>query len=76
MDILTLVLAAVATIVPNMISIFVSVFTGIAQVWVDTSGSNPQLTLVGAFSLLAFVSGLIIFGLKFIGSLVSLRTAN
>lgn len=76
MSILTLVLNAVVTIVPQMISIIVAVFTGLASVWVDTSGTNPELTLVGAFSLMAFVAGLSFFGLRFIGSLISLRTAN
>lgn len=80
MSTLNLVFQSMASIVTGMVNIIVSAFTGVAGIWVQTVGegssATQELTLVGAFSLIAFVFGLVWLAIKFIGSLISLRTAR
>lgn len=79
MDILSTVFSALGTIVTGVIDLIVDVFTGVVPLWytaptgTETTGS---LTVLGAFSLIAFVVGLVWLGIRFIGSMISLKSAR
>lgn len=79
MDILSTVFSALGDIVTGVIGLIVDVFTGVVPLWytaptgAETSG---QLTVLGAFSLIAFVVGLVWLGIRFIGSMISLKSAR
>lgn len=79
MDILTTVFSALGTIVTGVIGLIVDVFTGVVPLWYTAPTGNEtsgQLTVLGAFSLIAFVVGLVWLGIKFIGSMISLKSAR
>lgn len=79
MDLLTLVLAALREIAQGFIGCVTDVFTGVVPLWytaptgTETSGS---LTILGVFSLMAFVVGLVWMAISFIGSMISLKQAR
>lgn len=76
MNILNLVLSSIGTIATQVVGIVGGVFSGVSSIWITQTNDTYELTLVGAFSLLAFVFGLVYFGISFVGSLVRLRTVN
>lgn len=76
MTILNLVLSSIGTIATQVVGIIGGVFTGVTSIWITQNNDTYELTLVGAFSLLAFVFGLVWFAVSFIGSMVRLRTVN
>lgn len=79
MDVLSTVFSALGTIVTGVIGLITDVFTGVVPLWyqaptgTETTGS---LTVLGAFSLIAFAAGLVWLGIKFIGSMISLKSAR
>lgn len=76
MNILNLVLSSIGTIATQVVGIVGGVFSGVSSIWITQNNDTYELTLVGAFSLLAFVFGLVYFGISFVGSLVRLRTVR
>lgn len=79
MNILSVVLTALGTIATNVVTILGGVFTGVSSIWITGNGSTEspyELTLIGAFSLVAFAFGLVYFAISFVGSLVRLRPAQ
>lgn len=79
MDILNVVFNALGSIVTGITGIIGDAFTGVVSLWytapsgTDTTGS---LTFLGVFSLIAFVVGLVWLAIRFIGGMISLKTAR
>ena len=79
MDVLTVVLNGFRTIMSGLIGIVVDAFDGVIPLWytaptgTETTGS---LTVLGAFSLIAFIFGVIWLAIRFIGSMISLKAAR
>lgn len=79
MDILTVVFNALGDIVTGIVNVISNSFSGVVSLWytaptgTETTGS---LTFLGVFSLIAFVVGLVWLAIKFIGGMISLRTAR
>lgn len=79
MDLLTLVMSALGTIMSGIIGIIVDAFSGVVPLWYTAptgSETTGQLTILGVFSLIAFVVGLVWLAIRFIGSMISLRQAR
>lgn len=79
MDILEVVFNALGQIVTGIVSIISDSFNGVVSLWYTApSGSNTQgsLTFLGVFSLIAFVVGMVWLAIKFIGGMISLKTAR
>lgn len=79
MDVLNVVFAALGTIVTGIVGVITDAFTGVVGLWytapsgTETTGS---LTLLGSFSLIAFVVGLVWLAIRFIGSMIALKGAR
>ena len=79
MDVLNVVLTALGQIVSGFIGIIIDTFDGVIPLWytaptgTETTGS---LTVLGVFSLMAFVVGLVWLAIRFIGSMISLKAAR
>lgn len=79
MDIITTIFDAIGSIMTGAVDVIGDAFTGVVSLWyVAPSGSETtgHLTLLGVLSLIAFVFGLVWLAIRFIGSMVSLRTAR
>lgn len=79
MDILNVVFNALGSIVTGIVSVITNAFTGVVGLWytapsgTETTGS---LTMLGVFSLIAFVVGVVWLAIRFIGSMISLKSAR
>lgn len=79
MDILNVVFNALGSIVTGITGVIGDAFTGVVSLWytapsgTETTGS---LTFLGVFSLIAFVVGLVWLAIRFIGGMISLKTAR
>lgn len=79
MDILNVVFTALPTIVTGIVGIITNCFTGVVGLWYTApSGSETtgSLTVLGVFSLIGFVVGVVWLAIRFIGSMIALRTAR
>lgn len=79
MDILQVVFNALGSIVTGITGIIGDAFTGVVSLWYTApSGSETtgSLTFLGVFSLIAFVVGLVWLAIRFIGGMISLKTAR
>lgn len=79
MDIINVVFTALSEIMTGVVGVISNAFTGVVSLWYTApSGSNGtgQLTLLGVLSLIAFVFGIVWLAIKFIGSMISLKTAR
>lgn len=79
MDILNVVFTALGSIVTGIVDVISDSFTGVVSLWytapsgTETTGS---LTFLGVFSLIAFVVGLVWLAIRFIGGMISLKSAR
>lgn len=79
MDILEVVFNALSSIVTGIVNVISNSFSGVVSLWytaptgTETTGS---LTFLGVFSLIAFVVGMVWLAIKFIGGMISLKTAR
>lgn len=79
MDILNVVFNALGSIVTGITGLISDAFSGVVSLWytaptgTETTGS---LTFLGAFSLIAFVVGVVWLAIRFIGGMISLKTAR
>lgn len=79
MDILNVVFTALGGIVTGIVDVISDSFTGVVSLWytapsgTETTGS---LTFLGVFSLIAFVVGLVWLAIRFIGGMISLKSAR
>lgn len=79
MDIINVVFGALSEIMTGVVGVISNAFSGVVSLWYTApSGSNStgQLTLLGVLSLIAFVFGIVWLAIKFIGSMISLKTAR
>lgn len=79
MDILTVVFNALGSIVTGIVDVISSSFNGVVSLWYTAptgSGTTGSLTFLGVFSLIAFVVGMVWLAIKFIGGMISLKTAR
>lgn len=79
MDVLNVVFTALGTIMSGVIDIIANSFTGVVSLWyVEPTGTETtgHLTLLGAFSLIAFAFGVVWLAIRFIGSMISLKAAR
>lgn len=79
MDILNVVFEALGSIVTGIVGVITDAFTGVVGLWYtapSTTGGTGQLTMLGVFSLIAFVVGVVWLAIKFIGSMISLKSAR
>ena len=79
MDILSVVFNALSTIVTNIVELIVDTFTGVIPLWYTAptgSETTGSLTVLGAFSLIAFVVGMVWLAIRFLGSMISLKAAR
>lgn len=79
MDILNTVFTAMGSIVTGIVSIISNSFNGVVSLWYTAptgSETTGSLTFLGVFSLIAFVVGLVWLAIKFIGSMISLKSAR
>lgn len=78
MDALTVVLSALGQIATGFINVIVNVFTGVIPLWyiAPVGEGTGDLTILGVFSLMAFVVGLVWLAIRFIGSMISLKQAR
>lgn len=79
MDILNVVFTALGSIVTGIVDVISDSFTGVVSLWytaptgTETTGS---LTFLGVFSLIAFVVGMVWLAIRFIGGMISLKSAR
>ena len=79
MDILDVVFNALSGIVTGIVDVISDSFSGVVSLWytapsgTETTGS---LTFLGVFSLIAFVVGLVWLAIRFIGGMISLKSAR
>lgn len=79
MDILNNVFNALGTIVTGITGLIGDAFNGVVSLWytapsgTETTGS---LTFLGVFSLIAFVVGVVWLAIRFIGGMISLKSAR
>lgn len=79
MDILNVVFNALGSIVTGITGLIGDAFSGVVSLWytapsgTETTGS---LTFLGVFSLIAFVVGVVWLAIRFIGGMISLKTAR
>ena len=79
MDILNVVFGALGSIVTGIVGVITSAFTGVVGLWYTApTGTNTtgELTMLGVFSLIAFVVGVVWLAIRFIGSMISLKSAR
>ena len=79
MDILNVVFQALGTIVTGIVGVITDAFTGVVGLWYtapSSTGGTGQLTMLGVFSLIAFVVGVVWLAIRFIGSMISLKSAR
>lgn len=79
MDILNVVFSALGSIVTGIVGVITSAFTGVVGLWYTAptgSETTGQLTMLGVFSLIAFVVGVVWLAIRFIGSMISLKSAR
>ena len=79
MDILSVVFNAMGQIVTGIVGVISNSFNGVVSLWYTaptTSGGTGELTFLGVFSLIAFVTGLVWLAISFIGKMISLKTAR
>lgn len=79
MDILNVVFNALGSIVTGIVSVITNAFTGVVGLWYTAptgSETTGQLTMLGVFSLIAFVVGVVWLAIRFIGSMISLKSAR
>ena len=79
MDILSVVFDALGSIVTGIVSVISNSFNGVVSLWYTApTGTNTtgQLTFLGVFSLIAFVVGLVWLAIRFIGGMISLKSAR
>lgn len=79
MDTLTVVFNALGDIVTGIVNVISNSFSGVVSLWYTAptgSETTGSLTFLGVFSLIAFVVGLVWLAIKFIGGMISLRTAR
>lgn len=79
MDILSVVFNALGDIVTGIVGVISNAFTGVVSLWYTApTGSNTtgSLTFLGVFSLIAFVVGLVWLAIRFIGGMISLKSAR
>lgn len=79
MDILTVVFNSLGQIVTGIVGVISDAFTGVVSLWYTApSGSETtgSLTFLGVFSLIAFVVGMVWLAIRFIGGMISLKTAR
>lgn len=79
MDILTVVFNALGDIVTGIVDVISDSFSGVVSLWYTaptTSGGTGSLTFLGVFSLIAFVVGLVWLAIRFIGGMISLKSAR
>jgi len=79
MDILTVVFNALGQIVTGIVGVISNAFTGVVSLWYTaptTDGGTGSLTFLGVFSLIAFVFGMVWLAIRFIGGMISLKTAR
>lgn len=79
MDILNTVFTALGSIINGVIGIVSDSFTGVVSLWYTAPTGNEttgSLTFLGVFSLIAFAFGLLWLAIKFIGGMISLKTAR
>ena len=79
MDILNVVFEALGSIVTGIVGVITDAFTGVVGLWYTaptTTGGTGSLTMLGVFSLIAFVVGVVWLAIRFIGSMISLKSAR
>lgn len=79
MDILNVVFNALGSIVTGIVNVISNSFSGVVSLWYTAPTGNEttgSLTFLGVFSLIAFVVGLVWLAIKFIGGMISLKTAR
>lgn len=79
MDVLNTVFSALGTIVTGIVGVITDAFNGVVGLWYTApTGSETvgSLTLLGSFSLIAFVVGVVWLAIRFIGSMISLKSAR
>lgn len=79
MDIINVVFNALGDIMNGVVGVISNAFTGVVSLWYTApSGSNTtgSLTLLGVLSLIAFVFGIVWLAIRFVGSMISLKTAR
>ena len=79
MDLINVIFTALGDIMTGAVGVISNAFTGVVSLWYTApSGSNTtgQLTLLGVLSLIAFVFGIVWLAIRFIGSMVALRSAR
>lgn len=79
MDILTVVFNALGQIVTGIVDVISDSFSGVVSLWYTAptgSEATGSLTFLGVFSLIAFVVGMVWLAIKFIGGMISLKTAR
>lgn len=79
MDILNVVFTALGEIVTGIVSIISNSFNGVVSLWYTApTGTNTtgSLTFLGVFSLIAFVVSMVWLAIRFIGGMISLKTAR
>lgn len=79
MDILNVVFEALGDIVTGIVDVISDSFSGVVSLWYTApTGTNTtgSLTFLGVFSLIAFVVGLVWLAIRFIGGMISLKSAR
>lgn len=79
MDILDRVFDALGRIVTGVVSVISNSFNGVVSLWYTAPTGNEttgSLTFLGVFSLIAFVVGLVWLAIRFIGGMISLKSAR
>jgi hypothetical protein len=79
MDILSVVFDALGDIVTGIVAVISDSFSGVVSLWYTApTGTNTtgELTFLGVFSLIAFVVGLVWLAIRFIGGMISLKSAR
>lgn len=79
MDIINTIFTALGDIMSGVVGVISNAFTGVVSLWYTaptTSGGTGSLTLLGVLSLIAFVFGIVWLAIRFIGSMIALRTAR
>lgn len=71
-----LIFSSLASIMTGVINVITSSFTGVTSLWINTSGTTPEMTLLGNLSLVAFTFGIVWLAIRFIGSMISLKQAR
>lgn len=79
MDIVNVIFTALGDIMTGAVGVISNSFNGVVSLWYTApSGSNTTgtLTFLGVLSLIAFTFGIVWLAIRFIGGMVSLKTAR